>query len=133
MAIRVRQGKGRKDRETLLSPRLLAELRAIPERRKRLTERLITLDVRARARWRQWLAGHHVSSPGIWLVRHKPHTGVRAMPHEDLVSEALCVGWVDSLIKRFDGNRSAVKDTPRKPTSTWSDSMFPGRCANSWS
>jgi site-specific recombinase XerD len=27
MAIRVRQGKGRKDRETLLSPRLLAELR----------------------------------------------------------------------------------------------------------
>jgi integrase/recombinase XerD len=28
MAIRVRQGKGRKDRETLLSPRLLSELRA---------------------------------------------------------------------------------------------------------
>ncbi len=82
---------------------------------------LITLDVRTRGDWRRWLAKHHASSPGVWLLRHKQHTGVKSMPYEDLVREALCFGWVDSLIKRLDDNRYAIKVTPRQPTSKWSD------------
>lgn len=82
---------------------------------------LIQLDVRTREDWRRWLAKYHASSPGIWLVRHKQHTGVSSMPYEDLVQEALCFGWIDSLIKRLDENRYAIKVTPRKPTSKWSD------------
>ena len=82
---------------------------------------LITLDVRTREDWRRWLDTHHSSSPGIWLVRHKQQSGVESMPYEDLVSEALCFGWVDSLIKRLDEHRYAIKVTPRKPTSKWSD------------
>ena len=82
---------------------------------------LITLDLRTRKQWRQWLAQHHASSPGIWLVRHKQHTGVKSMAYEDLVREALCFGWVDSLIKRLDDDRYAIKVTPRKPASRWSD------------
>ncbi|MDP1857996.1 MAG: YdeI/OmpD-associated family protein [Gemmatimonadaceae bacterium] len=82
---------------------------------------LITMDVRTRADWRRWLAKHHSSSPGIWLVRHKQHTGLASMPYEDLVCEALCFGWVDSLIKRLDANCYAIKVTPRQPTSKWSD------------
>jgi uncharacterized protein YdeI (YjbR/CyaY-like superfamily) len=79
------------------------------------------LDVRTRKQWRQWLAKHHASSPGVWLVRHKQHTGVKSMPYEDLVREALCFGWVDSLVKRLNDDRYAIKVTPRKPTSKWSD------------
>ena len=82
---------------------------------------LITLDVRTREQWRRWLAKHHASSPGIWLVRHKQHTGVESMPYDDVVGEALCFGWIDSLIKRLDDDRYAIKVTPRKPTSKWSD------------
>lgn len=82
---------------------------------------LIMLDMRTRAAWREWLAEHHAASPGIWLVRHKQHTGVDSMPYEDLVCEALCFGWVDSLVKRLDEDRYAVKVTPRKHTSKWSD------------
>ena len=81
----------------------------------------MTLEVRNRQQWRQWLAKHHASSPGIWLVRHKQHTGVKSLPYEDLVREALCFGWVDSLIKRLDDDRYAIKVTPRQPTSKWSD------------
>ncbi len=51
----------------------------------------------------------------------KDHTGVASIPHEDAVREALCFGWIDSLIKRLDDDRYAVKLTPRKPTSKWSD------------
>ena len=86
-----------------------------------MAERLLHLDVRTREQWRQWLAKHHASSGGIWLVRHKQHTGVQSMPYEDLACEALCFGWVDSLIKRLDNNRYAIKVTPRKPTSKWSE------------
>jgi uncharacterized protein YdeI (YjbR/CyaY-like superfamily) len=82
---------------------------------------LITLDVGTREEWRVWLAKHHASSPGIWLVRHKQHTGVQSMPYDDFVCEALCFGWVDSLVKRLDDDRYAIKVTPRKPTSKWSD------------
>jgi uncharacterized protein YdeI (YjbR/CyaY-like superfamily) len=82
---------------------------------------LITLDVRTRQRWRQWLAKHHSSSAGVWLVRHKQHTGVKSMPYADVVREALCFGWVDSLVKRLDDDRFAIKVTPRKPTSKWSE------------
>jgi uncharacterized protein YdeI (YjbR/CyaY-like superfamily) len=82
---------------------------------------LIELDVRTRERWRRWLAKHHASSPGVWLVRYKEHSGVKTMPYEDLVREALCFGWIDSLVRRLDDDRYAIKVTPRKPTSKWSD------------
>ena len=82
---------------------------------------LITLELRTRGEWRKWLAKHHASSPGIWLLRHKQHTGIKSMPYEDLVREALCFGWVDSLIKRLDENRYSIKVTPRQPTSKWSN------------
>ena len=43
------------------------------------------------------------------------------MSYEDVVGEALCYGWIDSLIKRLDDDRYAIKVTPRKTTSKWSD------------
>lgn len=81
---------------------------------------LRTLDIRRRAQWRRWLEKHHASSPGIWLVFHKGHTGVESIPYEDSVREALCFAWVDSLIKRLDDDRYARKFTPRRTTSAWS-------------
>jgi len=79
------------------------------------------LDVRSRQQWRAWLARHHTSSPGVWLVFHKAHTGIQSITYEDAVREALCFGWIDSLIKRLDDERYAFKVTPRKPASKWSD------------
>jgi uncharacterized protein YdeI (YjbR/CyaY-like superfamily) len=86
-----------------------------------MAHQLTTLDARTREQWRQWLAKHHNSSPGVWVVRYKQHTGVESMGYEDLVCEALCFGWVDSLVKRLDDDRYALKVTPRRATSKWSD------------
>ena len=82
---------------------------------------LDVLDLRTRAQWRLWLGANHASRPGIWLVRHKAHSGVEELPYEDVVGEALCYGWIDSLVKRLDDDRFAIKVTPRKPGSNWSD------------
>jgi len=81
-----------------------------------------TLEVRTRRAWRAWLAAHHASSPGIWLVFYKQHTGRKSLSYEDAVREALCFGWIDSLVRRLDADRYAQKVTPRKPASNWSDS-----------
>ena len=76
---------------------------------------------KSRAEWRAWLGTHHASSPGIWFVVYKKHTGQKSMSYEDMVREALCFGWIDSLVKRLDDNRYAIKITPRKPASKWSN------------
>jgi uncharacterized protein YdeI (YjbR/CyaY-like superfamily) len=46
---------------------------------------------------------------------------MKSIRHEDTVRQALCFGWIDSLVKRLDDDRYAIKVTPRKPTSKWSD------------
>jgi len=89
---------------------------------RRVSLDLATLDVRSRRAWRAWLAKQHGSSPGVWLVFHKAHTGVKSLRYEDAVREALCFGWIDSLVKRLDGDRYSLKVTPRRATSKWSDS-----------
>jgi len=81
---------------------------------------LATLELRNREQWRTWLEQHHASSPGVWLVFHKRHTAQESIAYEDSVREALCFGWIDSLIKRLDDDRYVRKFTPRKPDSKWS-------------
>lgn len=81
---------------------------------------LTTLHVKTRRQWRSWLKKHHASSPGVWLVFYKAHTGVSSIPYEDMIREALCFGWIDSLVKRLDDNRYALKVTARRPSSKWS-------------
>jgi uncharacterized protein YdeI (YjbR/CyaY-like superfamily) len=81
-----------------------------------------TLDARSRARWREWLDANHVSASEIWLVFHKADTGTTSIEYEDSVEEALCFGWVDSLVRRLDEDRYARKFTPRKTDSFWSES-----------
>jgi uncharacterized protein YdeI (YjbR/CyaY-like superfamily) len=88
--------------------------------RVRERKKLTTLDIRSRRQWRAWLAKHHASSQGVWLVCHKNHTGVRAIPYDEMVREALCFGWIDSLVKRLDADRYVRKVTPRRRTSQWS-------------
>lgn len=84
---------------------------------------LKTLYVSDRARWRAWLESHHDSEPdGIWLVYYKQHTGKPSLEYKESVEEALCFGWVDSLIRRLDEERYARKFTPRKPDSQWAES-----------
>lgn len=80
-----------------------------------------TLAVRTLDEWRSWLDRHHASESEIWLVFHKKHTGIACIEYTDALDEALCFGWVDSLVKRLDDRRFGRKFTPRKADSRWSD------------
>jgi uncharacterized protein YdeI (YjbR/CyaY-like superfamily) len=79
-----------------------------------------TLFVQTVDQWRDWLAEHHDSDSEIWLIFYKLHTGVVSIDYKDALDEALCFGWVDSLVKRLDDRRYARKFTPRRADSRWS-------------
>jgi len=78
------------------------------------------LRVKALSQWRDWLLEHHASQSEVWLIFHKRHTGVASIDYNDALDEALCFGWVDSLVKRLDDRRYARKFTPRRADSRWS-------------
>ena len=78
------------------------------------------LDVQNRQRWRRWLEEQHDSRSEIWLLFHKRHTGKTTISYNDAVEEALCFGWIDSLVRRLDDDRYARKFTPRRADSKWS-------------
>ena len=75
------------------------------------------------AAWRAWLAANHDRYPrGVWLVYFKPHADRSGVDYNTSVEEALCFGWVDSLLRKLDEDRYARKFTPRKAASNWSAS-----------
>ena len=78
------------------------------------------VEVRSRAEWRAWLAEHHGSRPGVWVVTFKKHTGDKHVPYGEVVEEALAFGWIDSLGRRVDEDRFRLRLSPRKPRSKWS-------------
>src|SRR5262245_30672678 len=78
------------------------------------------LFVRTLDEWRHWLAKNHASVSEVWLIFYKRHTGVASIAYADALDESLCFGWVDSLVKRLDDRRYAIKFTPRRADSRWS-------------
>ncbi len=72
--------------------------------------------------WREWLSRFHDSEIEIWLVFYKKETGKPSINYNQAVEEALCFGWIDSIIKNIDDVSYARKFTPRKEKSAWSAS-----------
>lgn len=57
---------------------------------------------------------------GVWLVSYKAATGKARLSYDDSIPEALCYGWIDSLNKPLDDERTALLFSPRKAGSGWS-------------
>jgi uncharacterized protein YdeI (YjbR/CyaY-like superfamily) len=81
----------------------------------------VTVNPGSRAIWREWLEKNHADLSEIWLVYYKKHTGKPSLTKAEANMEALCFGWVDSLIQGIDENRYMQKFTPRKSNSRWSE------------
>jgi uncharacterized protein YdeI (YjbR/CyaY-like superfamily) len=79
-----------------------------------------TLYVTNRKAWRSWLAKHHDTAKEIWLIYYKLPSGKPRIPYNDAVEEALCYGWIDSIVKPVDASRYAQRFSPRKPKGNWS-------------
>ncbi|HBA36515.1 TPA: hypothetical protein DCZ15_01420 [Candidatus Falkowbacteria bacterium] len=77
-----------------------------------------TLYVTDRKLWRSWLAKHYKSEKEIWLVYFRKESGKPRISYNDSVEEALCYGWIDSVMKNLDEERFAQRFSVRRKTST---------------
>ncbi|MFH0759816.1 MAG: YdeI/OmpD-associated family protein [Bacteroidota bacterium] len=71
--------------------------------------------------WTRWLEQNHDREKVVWLVFLKKGAGAVPLDYPMALDEALCYGWVDSLLKKIDEREYMRKFTPRKPGSTWSE------------
>jgi len=78
------------------------------------------LTLESRAVWRTWLQTNHRRQTGLWVVTYKKHCGDKYVAYDDIVEEALCFGWIDSLPRKLDSDRTMLWLAPRQPGSGWS-------------
>ena len=71
--------------------------------------------------WRTWLEENHATQDGVWLMIYKKHAATPSVTLEQGIEEALCFGWVDSAMRPIDGERYALRYTPRRKGSNWSE------------
>ena len=80
-----------------------------------------TLRARSRSEWRRWLDENHATAKEIWLVLHTKASGKRFVPYSASVEEALCFGWIDSIVKKLSAESRAQRFTPRRAGSPVSE------------
>lgn len=80
------------------------------------------LIVESIAEWHTWLAAHHDSSAGVWLVFWRKDSGRKCLDYDESVREALCWGWIDGHTRTIDDQRRGMWFTRRGPNSAWAAS-----------
>jgi uncharacterized protein YdeI (YjbR/CyaY-like superfamily) len=74
-----------------------------------------------RKQFRHWLEDNFDKSPGIWLIFYKKHMAIECIKYIEALEEALCFGWIDSILKRVDDDSYTRKFTPRTNNAKWSE------------
>lgn len=77
------------------------------------------ITVRSRAELRAWLADHHRDPGPVWLAAFRKHHPDYLSP-DDGTEELLCWGWINSVPRALDADRSMILIAPRNPASAWS-------------
>jgi uncharacterized protein YdeI (YjbR/CyaY-like superfamily) len=76
-----------------------------------------TLYVTNRNDWRDWLEKYYRSEKEIWIIYYKKGAKKSRIPYNVAVEEALCFGWIDSIVKKFGEERNVQRFSPRKANS----------------
>lgn len=71
-------------------------------------------------KWRNWLEKHFAQTEGVWLLHAKKASGKKTVSYLEALDEALCYGWIDSLVQTYDESYYKQKYTPRCAKSVWS-------------
>jgi uncharacterized protein YdeI (YjbR/CyaY-like superfamily) len=85
----------------------------------RAAEDAPVVTVRSRAELRDWLAQHFGEAGPYWLACYRRHHA-DYLAATDSTEELLCWGWINSIPRELDADRSMILIAPRKAGSAWS-------------
>jgi uncharacterized protein YdeI (YjbR/CyaY-like superfamily) len=80
-----------------------------------------TIYVTTRAELRKWFEANHEAKKEIWLIQYKKATKKPSINYVEAVEEGICFGWIDGLEKSMDAERYALRFSPRRPKSNWTE------------
>lgn len=66
------------------------------------------------------MSGASADAKGFWLKLAKAGAPERTISKDEAIEAALCCGWIDGQLDRFDAHYFLVRMTPRRPGSRWS-------------
>jgi uncharacterized protein YdeI (YjbR/CyaY-like superfamily) len=69
---------------------------------------------------RDWLDEHHATALELFVGAWKKSTGKPTLTWLEIVEEALCVGWIDSIRRSVPGDGWTIRLTPRRKGGNWS-------------
>ena len=81
---------------------------------------LNTLYVYDRKDWREWLENNFETESEVYLLYAKKSSGLPRISYNDAVEEALCFGWIDSIVRKYNEDFSAQRYSPRKNKKSFS-------------
>ena len=67
-----------------------------------------------------YLSGHEGSQSGFWLKLAKAGAPEETITKAQAIEAALCHGWIDGQLGKFDEHYYLVRMTPRRSASRWS-------------
>src|SRR6266446_749442 len=68
-----------------------------------------------------WLAAQATDALGAWLKLAKKGAEATTLTRAEAIDAALCHGWIDGQLDKYDDIHWLVRFTPRKPRSKWSE------------
>jgi uncharacterized protein YdeI (YjbR/CyaY-like superfamily) len=68
----------------------------------------------------RWLEAQPANSPGLWIKLAKAGSGIASVTKAEAIDAALCHGWIDGQLDKYDDAFWLVRFTPRKARSKWS-------------
>lgn len=78
------------------------------------------LEVRTAAELVAWLRANNRQRESVWLVTWKKSSGGPHVPRRSILEALLAYGWIDSLPRKLDDERTMLLISPRQPGSSWS-------------
>jgi uncharacterized protein YdeI (YjbR/CyaY-like superfamily) len=77
-----------------------------------------------RGDFRKWLVRNHNKEDKVSVIVYKKHTGKPSPSHKELMEEAICFGWIDTVIRKLDENRYIRTFSRRNKNSKWSNNTI---------
>lgn len=75
----------------------------------------------AQPAFEEWLAQQPDGAPGSWLRFAKKGAAIASLTKTEAIDTALCHGWIDGQLDKYDAESWLIRFTPRKARSKWSE------------
>jgi uncharacterized protein YdeI (YjbR/CyaY-like superfamily) len=68
-----------------------------------------------------WLDAQPGDAAGVWLRFARKGAGIASLSKAEAIDLALCYGWIDGQLDKYDAQSWLIRFTPRKARSKWSE------------